>query len=116
LTTAKTRAGQGGALGEWAVKQEVARGVRLVAVVDHETDPTDFEEVMWTLLNNIDPERDVRIVGAPDGPAFVMDGTPKLSAEGFNRDWPDKITMTEEVKRKVDAIMARLEGEPVGSS
>jgi 3-polyprenyl-4-hydroxybenzoate decarboxylase len=41
-------------------------------------------------------------------PVFVMDGTPKLPEEGFSRDWPAKITMTEEVKRKIDALMPKL--------
>jgi 4-hydroxy-3-polyprenylbenzoate decarboxylase len=113
ITTEKTRAGQGRDLGAWAAEQESARGVRLIAVVDHETDSKDFDEVMWTLLNNIDPERDVQILSVGDGPAFVMDGTPKLKEEGFTRDWPDKITMTPEVRRKVDGMMARLEGEKV---
>lgn len=116
ITTEKRRAGQGRELAAWAAGREEARGVRLIAVVDHETDPTDFEDVMWTLLNNIDPERDVRILDAPDGPTFAVDGTPKLPEEGFTRDWPDKIVMTEEVRRKVDGIMARLERVPVGSS
>jgi len=37
-----------------------------------------------------------------------MDGTPKLASEGFSRDWPEKITMTDEVKRKVDALWPQL--------
>jgi 4-hydroxy-3-polyprenylbenzoate decarboxylase len=115
ITTKKSRADQGRHLGEWAARQPQAKGVRLVAVLDHETNPRDFEDCIWTLLNNIDPERDVRVIDinsiqdtlTPEA-VFVMDGTPKLPEEGFSRDWPDKITMTEEVKRKVDALMPKL--------
>lgn len=127
LTTHKVEAGQGRRIGEWAAQQTVAQGVRLIAVVDHLTDPRDFDECMWTLLNNIDPERDVQVVrgagdhGGPAGTAagtatgavdhmgavFVMDGTPKLPSEGFHRGWPEKLAMPEAVKARVDGIWPR---------
>ncbi len=119
ITTHKERAGQGQELCEWALAQPQAEGVRLIAALDHETDPADFEDCIWTLLNNIDPERDVQIKDGLSGPTFLMDGTPKLREEGFTRDWPEKITMTDAVKRKVDALMPKLEGRErvgVGSS
>jgi 4-hydroxy-3-polyprenylbenzoate decarboxylase len=107
LTTHKSRADQGRDIGEWAARQDVASGVRLIAVVDHLTDPRDFDECMWTLLNNIDPERDVQVLAATDGPVFVMDGTPKLPEEGFHRGWPEKLVMPEDVKARVDVIWPR---------
>ena len=107
LTVEKKKAGQGRRLGEWAAQQPQAEGVRLIAVLDDETNPQDFEDCIWTLLNNIDPERDVQILNSISGPVFVMDGTPKLVEEGFSRAWPDKITMSEEVKRKVDEVLPR---------
>jgi 4-hydroxy-3-polyprenylbenzoate decarboxylase len=113
LTTEKQRAGQGRELGAWAAARPEAAGVRLIAVLDYETDPEDFEDCIWTLLNNIDPERDVTVMEGPSGPVFVMDGTPKLPEEGFHRGWPEKITMTEAVKRKVDALWPQLVREPV---
>ena len=113
LTTEKTRAGQGRDLAAWAAEQPEAEGVRLIAMLDAETDPEDFEDCMWTLLNNIDPERDVQILDEGHGPVFAADGTPKLAAEGFSREWPEKITMTAEVKRKVDALWPRLVEEAV---
>jgi 4-hydroxy-3-polyprenylbenzoate decarboxylase len=115
LTTEKARSNQGRDIGEWAARQDEAAGVRLIAVVDHLTDPRDFDECMWTLLNNIDPERDVQVLdvatgsgaGVPRGPVFVMDGTPKLPSEGFQRGWPEKLVMPEEVKSRVDHIWPR---------
>lgn len=106
ITTHKTRALQGQTIGQWAVSQAQANDVRLIAVLDHETNPEDFEDCIWTLLNNIDPERDIQILSNPAGQAvFVMDGTPKLASEGFSRDWPDKITMSPEVKGKIDQLL-----------
>ena len=106
LTTRKQRADQGRHIGEWAAHQPAAKGVRLIAVLDHETDPRDFEDVMWTLLNNIDPERDVEIVteATPAGSVWVMDATPKLPDEGFTRPWPDKISMPDEVTERMRAV------------
>ncbi|MEX2541381.1 MAG: menaquinone biosynthesis decarboxylase [Trueperaceae bacterium] len=119
ITTEKTRPEQGRHLGEWAARQTAARGVRLIGVVDHQTDPTDFEECMWTLLNNIDPERDLEVINDTfgSGPVWVLDGTPKLAAEGFDRPWPDKIAMTEEIKQQVDERFGELlEGLAAGPS
>ncbi len=115
LTTRKTLPGQGRDLARWAAEQAEAAGVRLIAVLDHETDPADFEDCIWTMLNNIDPERDVQVLDTGHGPVFAVDGTPKLKEEGFSRDWPEKITMTDGVRRKVDALMPKLGGlAPVG--
>jgi 4-hydroxy-3-polyprenylbenzoate decarboxylase len=108
LTTRKERAGQGRHVGEWAAQQKATEGVRLIAVLDDATDPRDFEDVMWTLLNNIDPERDLQVVASPHGPVWVFDATPKLAAEGFTRPWPDKITMPAEVTERMAPLAERL--------
>ena len=63
------------------------------------------------MLNNIDPERDVQILEYSYGPVFAVDGTPKLKEEGFSREWPEKITMSEAVKRRVDERWSRLIAE-----
>ncbi len=89
--------------------------MRLIAVLDHETDPQDFEDCIWTLLNNIDPERDVQLLNTGQGPVFAVDGTPKLKTEGFSREWPEKITMTAEVKRRVNDLWPRVTRETVSS-
>lgn len=109
IATRKTRADQGRHLGEWAARHPAAHGVRLIAVVDHETDVRDFEDVMWTMLNNIDPERDVQVVanGDPTDAAWVLDATPKLASEGFVRPWPDKITMPDDVTRRMAELAER---------
>ena len=109
ITTRKERPDQGRHLGEWAARQSAARGVRWIAVLDHQTDPRDFEDCMWTMLNNIDPERDVQVIeDAAGGPTWVVDGTPKMRAEGFSRDWPDKIVMDEDVQDRVEERFAEL--------
>ena len=113
LTTKKTRAGQGRDLALWAAQQPEGEGVRLIAVLDDGTDPTDFEDAIWTMLNNIDPERDVQILECEHGPVFAVDGTPKLKEEGFSREWPEKITMSSEVKKRVDERWSELVAEAI---
>lgn len=109
LTTHKQRPDQGRHLGEWAARQGAAEGVRWIAVLDDDTDPTDFEDVMWTTLNNIDPERDVRVADdAAGGPTWLVDATRKVPEEGFARAWPEKITMDPEVTERVEARFADL--------
>jgi len=110
LTTRKSRAQQGRELGAWAATQAAAVGVRLIAVLDDETNPRDFEDCMWTLLNNIDPERDLQTLeGANDaGPMWVLDATPKLASEGFTRAWPSKITMDPAVVARMAPLAEKL--------
>ncbi len=115
ITTRKERPGQGRHLGEWAARQPAAQGVRLIAVLDDECDPRDFEDCMWTLLNNMDPERDAQIISDPAGvgPLFAIDATPKLRSEGFDRDWPEKLTMPSAVKARVDELWPEISGRGV---
>lgn len=62
----------------------------------------EFDEVMWAVLNNIDPERDAWVMQGIEGPVLVLDGTRKLAEEGFERPWPPKIAMDPKVVRQVD--------------
>ncbi|MFC4455168.1 menaquinone biosynthesis decarboxylase [Deinococcus sonorensis] len=95
----KTRAGQGRALGAELAVSPAARGVRHLLLLDELTDVRDPQDVWWTVLNNIDPERDVWV---SDG-VLIWDGTRKLREEGFTRDWPQKIVMDPAVVARVDA-------------
>lgn len=111
ITTLKERAGQGRHLGEWAARQAAAKGVRLVAVLDHQCDPRDFDDCIWTMLNNIDPERDVQVIDSlVSAPVLVADATPKLPSEGFERGWPEKLVMPAEVRARVDDMWPELFG------
>lgn len=86
-------------LAQMLTNHAAAQGVRHLLLVDERTDVRDFQDVWWTVLNNIDPERDVRVVNGK----LVWDATRKRPEEGFGRVWPDKIEMTPEVRARVDA-------------
>ncbi|SMB88518.1 menaquinone biosynthesis decarboxylase [Deinococcus hopiensis] len=99
VTFQKTEPQQTWALAEAFAAHPAARGIRHLLICDEQTDVEDQQDVWWTVLNNVDPERDVRQVGG----LLVWDGARKLPAEGFVRQWPPKIGMSPEMQRRVDA-------------
>ncbi len=91
---------------------------KVIVVVDHEVNVQDPQEAWWAALNHIDPARDLIF---SKGPADALDhaaerpwlhsklgidGTRKWPEEGFERPWPERIEMSEEVQR---AALAKLE-------
>lgn len=93
---------------------------KLIVVVDKDVNVRDPEEAWWVALNHIDPERDVRFTMGPIdvldhasraftyGSKMGIDATRKWKEEGFGRDWPDRIVMDEETRRRVDAMWHEL--------
>lgn len=96
----KTQPNGGRAVAEALAGSAAAAGIRHLLICDEETDVNDAGDVWWTILNNIDPERDCWVLGK----MLVWDGSRKLPAEGFVREWPKKIVMDETIKRRVDAL------------
>jgi 4-hydroxy-3-polyprenylbenzoate decarboxylase len=87
---------------------------KFVVIVDEHVDVHDESEVAWRVFNNVDPGRDMM---ATEGPLDVLDhasptanygtklgidATKTWPSEGYTRDWPDDIAMTEEVRKLVD--------------
>lgn len=86
---------------------------KMIIVVDEHVNVQDISEVWWRVYNNTDPKRDFMMV---DGPLEVLDhssplptygskvgidATKKWPGEGHNRDWPEEIEMTQEIKKLV---------------
>jgi 4-hydroxy-3-polyprenylbenzoate decarboxylase len=93
---------------------------KILIVVDHDVNIQDLSEVTWIVGNHIDPKRDMVFL---DGPVDVLDhaaprlgfgskvgidATRKWRGEGFEREWPDAITMDEKTKRYIDSIWHKL--------
>lgn len=106
-TFEKTKSGQSKALAEQLLATPQSAGIRLLLLTDADTN-LDFDEVMWAVLNNIDPERDAWVMPGLEGPVLVLDGTRKLAEEGFTRRWPDKITMSPEMLQQVNQRWEKL--------
>ena len=104
--------------GIWAMGQ--AMFTKCIIVVDEDCDVQDLAEVTLRVTNNIDPERDIQFTFGPVdsldhasrlpnyGSKMGIDATRKWGAEGFNRPWPQMLTMDAGVKARVDAIWKKL--------
>ncbi len=102
----------------WGLGQ--AMFTKMIFIFDHDVDVQNVKECLWRLGNNIDPERDTCIVRGPIdvldhasrklgfGSKIGFDCTRKLPAEGFDREWPDVIEMSPEVKSRIDTIWDEL--------
>ncbi|MDP6668542.1 MAG: menaquinone biosynthesis decarboxylase [Candidatus Krumholzibacteria bacterium] len=93
---------------------------KVVIVVDEDVNVQNPAEVFWRVTANIDPKRDtVFAEGIMDvldhatdkmgfGGKMGIDATRKWPEEGFEREWPDVLEMSPEVKARVDEIWDRL--------
>ncbi|MFT2721985.1 menaquinone biosynthesis decarboxylase [Deinococcus sp. A31D244] len=96
----KTHAGQARDLAAAFAAHPAAAGIRHLLICDDQTDVNDIQDVWWTILNNIDAERDVTL----HGHLLAWDGAQKLPEEGFVRPWPPKIVMDPEVVDRVERL------------
>ena len=92
---------------------------KTLVIVDQWVNVQDPKEAWWEALNNMDPARDVLM---NRGPADALehssnlpwlhskmgiDGTRKTKEEGFMRQWPDRVEMSQEIQ---EAANQRLKG------
>ena len=88
---------------------------KYIAVFDDDLDLRDSSTVVWKLLNNVDPRRDLVFSEGPldaldhsapypnFGGKMGIDATRKTREEGMGREWPEEIEMTPEIKALVDS-------------
>ncbi|MGH9828190.1 MAG: menaquinone biosynthesis decarboxylase, partial [Blastocatellia bacterium] len=98
----------------WSLPQ--AMNTKCIVVVDRDTNVRNLNEVVWRVLNNVDPERDIQFMLGPVdqldhssrlpnfGSKMGIDGTRKWKSEGFDRPWPRELEMSEDVQRRIDII------------
>lgn len=87
---------------------------KMIIIVDEHINVHDMSEVMWKVYNNIDAKRDLVISEGPLdaldhaspqpfwGSKLGIDATKKWPSEGHNREWPDDIIMSNDIKALVD--------------
>jgi 4-hydroxy-3-polyprenylbenzoate decarboxylase len=104
--------------GIWALGQ--AMFTKCIIVVDEDVDVQNIGEVVLKVTNNIDPERDIQFTMGPIdsldhasrqpnyGSKMGIDATRKWKTEGFDRPWPPEIRMSDEVKKRIDAMWKEL--------
>ncbi len=94
---------------------------KIIIVVDDDVNVHDMREVIWAVTTRFDPAKDVVII--PDSPIDALDhstyrpnlggklgidATKKWKEEGYEREWPEVVEMSEDVKAKVDSIWEEL--------
>src|SRR5215213_185439 len=84
-----------------------------IVVVDEHVDVHDYADVFFRVTANVDPKRDVELSEGPldhldhapeqqfVGGKLGIDATGKLPEEGA-REWPEEITMSDEIRELVD--------------
>jgi 4-hydroxy-3-polyprenylbenzoate decarboxylase len=93
---------------------------KFIIVTDEDVDIRDWKEVIWALTTRVDPQRDTLIAentpidyldfASPVpglGSKMGIDATNKWPAETV-RSWGEPIAMSEDVKRRVDALWGEL--------
>ncbi len=87
---------------------------KFVFIFDEEVNVQNTSEAAWKAFNNVDPARDIIISQGPldvldhsaprpiYGAKMGIDATKKWPEEGYQREWPDEIHMSEEMKKLVD--------------
>jgi len=95
----------------WGLGQMAS--TKYIFIFDKDIDLRDSRTVVWKLLNNVDPKRDLLLSEGPldaldhsapypnFGGKMGIDATRKTIEEGMGRKWPDEIKMSKEVKEKV---------------
>jgi len=93
---------------------------KYIIVVDEDVDCHDYSQVAWRCFNNVDPSRDILISKGPldrldhssnfESFGFKMgiDATRPIPNEGHEREWPEALEMSPEVKARVDAMWDEL--------
>ncbi|MDA8131383.1 MAG: menaquinone biosynthesis decarboxylase [Elusimicrobia bacterium] len=95
----------------WGLGQMAS--TKFIAVFDKDVDLRDGSTVLWKLLNNTDPKRDLLMSEGPldaldhsaphanFGGKMGIDATRKTREEGMGRDWPEEIKMSPAMREQV---------------
>ncbi len=107
-------------MGVWSFLRQFMY-TKFIVVTDDDVDARNWQDVIWAMTTRMDPARDTVIIentpidyldfASPVsglGSKMGFDATNKWPAE-TQREWGKPITMTTEVKSRVDAILAELD-------
>jgi len=96
---------------------------KTIIVFDKDVDVQNVREAAWIAGTHVDPQRDVQFtVGPMDdlenasnlpayGSKMGIDATRKWPAEGFNREWPTRLTTTDAARRKAAEVLKSIAKE-----
>ncbi|MEH6575600.1 MAG: 4-hydroxy-3-polyprenylbenzoate decarboxylase [Amphritea sp.] len=106
-------------LGVWSFLRQFMY-TKFVIVCDDDINARDWQDVIWAITTRMDPQRDTVLIDNTPidyldfaspvsglGSKMGMDATNKWPGE-TDREWGEPITMSEQVKEKVDKIWDQL--------
>jgi 4-hydroxy-3-polyprenylbenzoate decarboxylase len=112
ISLKKMRPGHIRELSRNAVLHHWIKNIKFIIILDEGIDISKAALVTWICTNNIDPLRDCFFIDHEDKsryPGLFMDGSRKTrELDNFDRDWPNIITMDEDVIKKIDYIWTTL--------
>jgi 4-hydroxy-3-polyprenylbenzoate decarboxylase len=88
---------------------------KIIVVVDKHVNVQNADEVWFYVGSNVDPRRDVVFAEGPVdildhasprlgiGSKMGIDATKKWASEGFDREWPREIVMSDDIRRRVES-------------
>jgi 4-hydroxy-3-polyprenylbenzoate decarboxylase len=113
ISLKKQRKGHIRELSRNAVLSRRIQNIKFILFLDEGIDLTKPALVTWICTNNLDPLRDCFFIENEDHsryPGLFLDGTRKTrELDNFGRDWPNIITMDDDVIRKIDYIWDNLQ-------
>ncbi len=88
------------------LSDEVLCSVRVVIRIDEGLDPNRVDLLLWQVLSNVDPERDLILLENGRGAIVLFaDATAKDFHKGHTRrEWPNVVASTPETIAEVDAL------------
>lgn len=87
---------------------------KFIFIFDEDVNVQNTSEAAWKAFNNVDPARDILISEGPldvldhsaprpiYGAKMGIDATKKWPEEGYQREWPDEIHMSADIRKLVD--------------
>ncbi|MEM4524512.1 MAG: menaquinone biosynthesis decarboxylase [Archaeoglobaceae archaeon] len=94
---------------------------KIIIVVDEDINVHNIGEVLWAISTRFDPARDALLLppsptDALDHSAYIqclagklgIDATKKMREEGYEREWPEVVEMSEEVKAKINGLWEEI--------
>jgi len=78
--------------------------ITVFVVLENHENVNDASTVLWKILNNLDPKRDMYFFGNRVG----IDVTCKTGEPDYTQHWPDEIEMSNNIKKIVDQKWAKI--------
>jgi 4-hydroxy-3-polyprenylbenzoate decarboxylase len=99
--------GQGSKVIEKFMNNMEFSSITILVVLESHENINDTSTVLWKILNNIDPKRDMLFFGSRVG----IDVTCKTGENSYTQYWPDEIKMSNDIKAIIDQKWTKMFNE-----